>query len=361
MLVITQLVKTPSVERLTKLWAKRYTPDLSSRFLFQDPWLHRDLVEAASPAGRVKTVAKLQLPLLDVTCQMAGILAKELYEYIPNVLDLNETRQLSQYSHQVYIKLLEFYQQSSNSQQSILWAIAGNSLSLSEWGIPNIEQLATALQPILLEFQEQHILSHDWRTLGFITTLLNFCNQLLLKQLTPIEQIIIAPYFKFVEEQVAVPWQRVCAAAAKHQLDSPALALVEQMLSVSDEIAQVVYHRITELFPNHRSRRGGLSDPGVTHSCLRDLNMFQAYLWLCMLEENTVPMEQELAALCIMVMESVDVKWELCAQWIQSLVDEIMSRVTPEQSSLLQPHTQAMQEIFFEKRQRLGAILQFEK
>lgn len=73
--------------------------------------------------------------------------------------------------------------------------------------------------------QEQYLISKDWRSLGFITTQINFSNALLLEQLTPIEQILISPYLTFIEEQVALPWQRICAAAVNHDLTSPAFAI----------------------------------------------------------------------------------------------------------------------------------------
>lgn len=355
MLVITQFAKTPSVARLTKFWAERYTLDLSSDCLQDPAWSYRELAQAASLEGRANTAAKLEPSLVDIKCQMAGILARQLYEYTPNTLDLNEARRLTQSAYQIYLKLIEVYQLSSGITTSS-WAMAGDS-SLCAWGIPDIEQLAKILEPVLLEFQEQHIASKDWRTLGFITTLLNFSNKLLLYNLTPIEQALIIPYFKFVEEQVAIPWQRVCAAAAKHEQGSPALTLVEQLLPDCDRIAQSVYSRMTQLFPNHRSRRGGLTDPGIKHSCIRDLNMFQAYLWLCVLEGSMESVEKELVALCIMVMEGVGVSWELTEQWTELLIYEIMSRVTLEQRSLLQPYSQGMQQAFFKKRSRWGAAV----
>ena len=362
MLSTIQIVRTPATERLLKLWAKRYTPDLSSLPLDQEPWLYVLLVEASSPEGRANTAAKLQDSLVNLNCQMAGIQARSLYEYIPNVLDLNEARRLTQYSCLVYQKILQIYQQSSVITTSLtekLRVIAGEkeNCSLSMWGMPEIEQLATALEPLLLELQKQHIASKDWRTLGFITTLLNFSNKLFLRQITPIEQVLLRPYFKFVEEQVAIPWERVCAASANHKLGSPALTLVEQMLPVSEEIAHHVYHQLTQLFPYHRSRRGSLSNPDVAHSCIRDLNMFQAYLWLCVLESSLAPVEQELVKLCVMVMQTVEVRWEIIEQWRQLLMDEIISRVKQEQKHLLLPYTQGIQQAFLKERMRLGATL----
>jgi hypothetical protein len=218
-----------------------------------------------------------------------------------------------------------------------------------------IEQLSTALEPVLLEFQEQHRVSKDWRMLGFMTTQLNFSNKLLLRELTPVEKVLVNPYLKFVEEQVALPWQRICAAAANHELDSCILSVVMQMLPAAQEIAEATYHRFTQLQPNHRSLRGGLSDRGVKHSCLRDLNMFQAYLWLCVLEESIAAVEQELISLCVMVTQSVEMTWELIEKWIKVLTDEILSRLNPQQQALVQPYTQTIQQAFLEKRVELGA------
>jgi hypothetical protein len=218
--------------------------------------------------------------------------------------------------------------------------------------MPRIDELAQALEPILLEYQEQYIESKDWRTLGFITTLLNFSSQLMLETLTPSERILITPYFKFIEEQVALPWQRVCAAAASHPLGSPTFTLVEQMLPQSHEIAETVYHRLVHCYPQHRSRRGGLSHPGIRHSTIRDLEMFQAYLWLCVLENSIVPVEQELVELCVMVMTGVGVSWELIQQFIQELLDELIDRVSFEQKCLLLPYTQEMLKAFKKEQVR---------
>ena len=174
----------------------------------------------------------------------------------------------------------------------------------------------------------------------------------MLETLTHPERILITPYFKFIEEQVALPWQRVCAAAASHPLSSPAFTLVEQMLPQSQEIAETVYLRLAHCHSHHRSRRGGLSHPGIRHSTIRDLEMFQAYLWLCVLEGSLVPVEQELVELCVMVMTGVGVSWELIQQFIQVLFDEVLDRVSSEQKCLLLPYTQEMLKAFKKEQVR---------
>jgi hypothetical protein len=351
MLKTSEAVTTPSVERLLNLWAQRYTLDLSSVSL-ENSASYNSLLEAASLEGRALTANKLKANVLDVNCQMAWIQTKTLYAYISNILDLNEARRITQFAFRVYRKLLEIYQNRLGSVASPVDYLSGDSFS--SLGIPAIADLAYALEPILLVFQEQHIASKDWRALGFLTTQLNFSNKLIQKKLTEAEKILLAPYLKFVEEQVAMPWQRVCAASAKYELDSPVFKLVEQMIPAAPDIAESTYHRLVELLPNHRSRRGDLSDAGIRHSCLRDLNMFQAYLWLCFLEQSIAPLEGELLPLCVMVVEGVEIKWEMTQKWCEVLADEMMSRLQPEQQKLLQPYTQGMQEIFLQQRSRLG-------
>jgi hypothetical protein len=98
-------------------------------------------------------------------------------------------------------------------------------------------------------------------------------------------------YLKFIEEQVCIPWQRLCAVAANHLPGSPTLIMIEHLLEMSPTIAQSVYSQARQSYPHHRSRRGSLSDSGITASTLRDLNMVQGYLWLCVLEGSMEAIE----------------------------------------------------------------------
>ncbi|KYC43054.1 hypothetical protein WA1_13210 [Scytonema hofmannii PCC 7110] len=356
MLLSVNISKTPSSECLLKHWAERYTVDVSS--LSKNPKFYGELVKAAWPEARALTTAKLLKTVLERTSYRAVIQAKSLYEYIPDMIDFQAEQRISQFAYKVYQTLLSFYQQQSGIavtprvKQMTSGSTEEVALVLST--IPSIEKLVNELEQLLLKYQDQHLITKDGRVLGFLTTLFNFTNQLLINQLTPVEKVLLCPYFKFLEEQVAVPWQRVCAAAAQHPLGSPALALVEQMFPIANEISSVVYCRLLQLLPNHHSLRGSLGHPEVAHSCLRDLDMFQAYLWLCVLEESLKPIEQELVPLCVMVMPSVGVEWEMTNQWKRQLVDEIENRVQPEQKPLLLNYTQGMESAFFAARQRLG-------
>ncbi|MGH8001895.1 MAG: hypothetical protein ACREPR_21315 [Brasilonema sp.] len=356
MLLPTNISKTPSVELLINIWAERYTVDVSS--LSKNPKFYGELIKAAWPEARALTAAKLLNRVLCRTTNQAGIQAKSLYEYIPEIVDSHSEQRITQFACKLYQKLLEVYQKQSGIVviPRVRKTITSHNeqTSLLLWTIPNIEKLVNEIEEVVLKYQEQHVMARDQRLLGFLTTLINFTNQSLITQLTSAEKVLLCPYFKFIEEYVAVPWVRVCAAAAKYQLSSPAFTLVEQMLPLTSEIGSTVYYRLLELLPNHCSNRGSLGNPEVTHSCLRDLDMFQAYLWLCVLEESLKPMEQELVPLCVMVMQSVGVTWEMTNKWKQLLADEIESRVQPEHRHLLLNYTQGMEQAFFAARKRLG-------
>ncbi|MDY6899905.1 MAG: hypothetical protein SWZ49_17765 [Cyanobacteriota bacterium] len=345
MLKASGITKTPSAERLLNIWARRYTPEISS--LVANPSSCDELLKAATPEGRASTADKLRDKMLDINCQMGWIQTKNLYSYIPNVLDLEEARRITKFAFRVYKKLLDIYQQQSPK-------IEVENNSLSQWVIPAVEELAYALEPILIIFQEQHVASKDWRSLGFMTSQLNFTNKLMLKKLTVSERALLSPYLKFVEEQVAMPWARVCSKAANYQFDSAELKLVEQMMQIAPEVAQSVYEKLIELLPDSRSRRGKLIDKGISHSCHRDLTMFQAYILLCFLEKSMQPIQQELVPLCAMVVEGVEIKWELTQQWCEVLASEMESRLDSQQKDLLQPYTQGMKQAFFKERVSLG-------
>ncbi len=357
MLRTTRPVKNTSVGNLVQFWAGRYVPDLSTLYSAEGQLPVSELVEVTSKEGRTKTVAKLQR-LLQLDCESAGIKTNALFSYIPNVVNLTEARQIARFAGRVYEKALEIYLQQSPTPALLAAMPLATALSpfvgidvSREWAmpaleLPAIEELAIALEPVLKQLREQHLSTSNRRTFGFITTQFHLSTKLLLMHLTLPEQVLLSPYFKFVEEQVCIPWQRVCAAAAKHHLESPTLAVVQQLLPASHDIASTVYRRAAKLYPAHRSRRGALSDSGVMASTIRDLVMFQGYLWLCVLERSMVAVEQELLPLCVMVFPSVDVTWELVRQMLKLLIDELQVRVEPSQAYLFQPYTQAMQQLF---------------
>ncbi|MFB8790666.1 MAG: hypothetical protein U7123_17880 [Potamolinea sp.] len=64
--------------------------------------------------------------------------------------------------------------------------------------------------------------------------------------------------------------------------------------------------------------------------------------------------EYELLPLCVMVLPSVEVKWELSKQMIQLLIDEIEVYLSPAQINIVRPYTQAMQRLFSNPDMKAG-------
>jgi hypothetical protein len=293
---------------------------------------------------------------VEINCKCAGIQTSVLFSYIPNIVNLPESQGIARAAGEVYEKVLEVYQaqspppalQVANPQAEMIDFSTNVQASAAKLGlsVSQVKQLATVLEPVLLEFQKQHLSSPDRRAVGFLSTQFHLSSKLVLNRLTLPEQVLVSPYFKFVEEQVCIPWQRVCAAAGKHELDSQNLALVQQLLPKSQSIAEAVYQKATRLYPNHRSRRGDLGNREVKLSTIRDLQMFQGYLSLCVLEESMASVQDELLPLCIMVFPAVDVSWEFVEQMTRLLIDEVLVRVSNEYKSLLVPYTTAMQQLF---------------
>lgn len=348
-----------AANHLVHAWEARYTPDFS-KLTFREKYLNiYNLLELASPKGRKKTAEEVKR-LLSFKCNIAGIHSNILFSYIPNIVNLVDSRKLSQYIQLVYEQVLEIYQQQpplslpnsfSAAERSYLEALEVSDDFFSQWAkyavrLTKVEQLSRELQPSIQQLREQYLLVDKNRALGFLSTQFHFSTTNILHQLQLAEQLLLSPYFKFVEEQVCIPWQRVCAAAAGHPRGSRRLTLVQQLLPASGEIAINVHRRASQIYPNHHSRRGKLNHPGVQASTIRDIEMFQAYLWLCVLERSMAAVENELIPLCALVFPSINVQWELVESIIPLLVDEFQARVDPHQMHLLRTYTEQMQQMF---------------
>ncbi len=76
-----------------------------------------------------------------------------------------------------------------------------------------------------------------------------------------------------------------------------------------------------------------------TYLCNKaDLNMFQAYLWLCVMQGSLAPVEDELIRVCTMVMPRVGVPWEMILKWNEMLMDEVTDRTLLTHQPLLEPY-----------------------
>lgn len=346
MLKTARVADSASAQQLIKLWSQRYLPDLSNLPPQKYSFPAIDLIEHASRQGRARTVNRLR-SLLSIQCELAGLEATALFTYIPNIVTLAEARRISPYVKRVYEKVFEIYQQQEPPNSYLRYIDASSQLfskiALPSLMLPAMHQLADALEPVLLELQKTYLTAQDRRTIGFLTTQFHFTTKNILQKISPCEQVLIAPYLNFVEEQICIPWQRLCAVRSPNP---DKLRVVTQLLPKSHEIAHRVLAQAIRQHPKHSSRRGTLMQSMVRSSTLRDLHMVQGYLYLCVLEDSMSAIEQELLPLCLIVFPNIEVAWELVESMLRSLEQELFAQLDPTQVWLLSPYTGAMRELF---------------
>jgi len=345
-------------QNVMELWGDRYLPDLSSLSSETNYFQLKELIEMSKSEGRKKTVTEVNR-ILDIKCNLAKIKTNILFSYVPNKINLSRDRELAKYVQQVYQVLLKIYEQQppiapskiTKLKEKIGENININTQEFEKWvmpelKLPNVKAIARELQPSIDQLREQHLLENGGRTIGFTSTQFHFTTKFIFNQLKLTEQLLLSPYFKFVEEQVCIPWDKVYQATAKHDVTSPELKVVEKLLPASHQIAINIHRKATEKNPYHVSRRGKLTVPGVKASSIRDIEMFQAYLLLCVLEGNMIPIKQRLLPLCVIVFPSINVKWELIEQIVPLLVEEFQLRLDLEEMKVLEPYTTAMEQLF---------------
>lgn len=335
-----------SSERLVNIWTARYFSNNSLIYTEAANPSSYALEDAASIQGRRSTCRRFSDFLIEQSCKRAAIRTKDLYTHHQN-LNLTGVSDLAQFASQVYPVLLEFYQNHTPvvvpSQLTQPTAI---SRPTNVFAIPEITVLADTLRPFLSAFHTEHPLNVDWQTRSFLTTQLSLSNGLLLETLSPAEQVLLAPYFYFLEEYVAIPWQRVCRVAANHEPTSPTFIVVERMLSQVSEISMAVYTQWSNVFGGYYNRRGQLDNPGVKHSTLRDFSMFQVYLWLCVLQGNLETIEQDLVVLSALVYKGIGIPWEMTVKGTKLLAEAILNALNSSEQDIVSPYTEGMVRIF---------------
>ncbi len=332
---------------LTRLWAARYMPKLSLLQGANPEFPIAQLLEHTSAIGRRRTVDLVQRHLR-INCELAGLESNRLFAGESNVINLAKVRRIATYVEQVYERLLAVYLEHPYTppvvglprQEPInVWQLSGSTM-------PPMPVLLDAVEPVLRDLREQHFIDEDPRVIGFVTTQFHFTAKALFGRLGAWDQVLLSPYFQFAEEQVCIPWQQICYIADRHAADAPELRLVEKMLGNSDGIAFTVYETARQRLGGERTLRGDLTHPGVIASTIRDLNMFQAYLLLAILEGKLTAIEEHLLPLCLMVFPMVKVSWEFVDQALQLLVAEIKSRLSPAEWERVCPLTAGLLDMF---------------
>ncbi|MBX2866270.1 MAG: hypothetical protein KTR27_22200 [Leptolyngbyaceae cyanobacterium MAG.088] len=347
MVDISQRSEMSRSGHLIQVWTARYLSDSSLLFVDTADLDAAKIDAAASAQGRRNISEKFNERLIKRVCRRAALRTLDLYAKnkgaeAPKMVDL------VRFGLDIYPALLKFYQTHTPVMvSSQLMQQQADNKKINVFAIPEILVLAEILGPFLTVFRLRHgIDDADWQTRSFLTTQLGLSSGLLLETLSAAEQVILRPYFSFLEEFVAMPWHQVCDAATKHGPTSADLLVVERMLSKVSEISLTVYTQWSQLFGGYYNRRGQLDNPGVKHSSVRDFSMFQVYLWLCVLQGDLRAIEQELVVLANLVYKGIGIPWEMTVKGTKLLATEIISNLEPTERALVTPYTDGMVQLF---------------
>jgi hypothetical protein len=160
------------------------------------------------------------------------------------------------------------------------------------------------------------------------------------------EQENFGSYVKVLDDHLYMPLQRAYRAAARHPKTSLALQAVRRLMAVVDEVATRIVDRVIQLYPRYCCHTGFLSDANVRTSSIRDVEMFQVYMWVCLLEGNLVALESELFPLCVLIYPRLNVSWELVRQMVGILRQEVRRCLPPEQAKFCEPYYKALMGMF---------------
>jgi hypothetical protein len=174
----------------------------------------------------------------------------------------------------------------------------------------------------------------------------HYTGQKLLEWLTPTEQRLWLPYLKVMDDHMYMPLQAAYEAAANHPFDSPALSAVQHLLPFSSKIAVSVCNQVCRLYPSYASYSGLLSNPTVKTASIRDVEMFQVYLCLCVLEDDIRSVQQELFPLCVMLYPRLKVSWRLIQDMLKTMGWDMHDRLPANDMATFLPYLRTLTEMF---------------
>lgn len=314
-----------NVASLATLWARNYFVSVTTRKEASQVLETQSINEAASKAGRLQTAARLE-DNLSLSSAQAWSLTETLLsdEIRRHGIDpaLINPWEIAADSHQLFHRTLTAYGDRVTPRR--LSVLIGN-----EFG--QVRGKYTAKDP---------------RAIGFVSMQFHYTGQMLLELLSPPERLLLEPYFKVMDDHLYMPLRATYEAAANHDYHSPRLQSVHHLLPLSTKIAHGVCKHVSRQYPGYQSYNGLLTSPTVRTSSIRDVEMFQVYLCLCVLENSIQSVQQELFPLCVMLYPRLKVSWRLVQEMLQQIGWEIHDRLPPEHAATFLPHLQTLADIF---------------
>jgi Phycobilisome protein len=231
------------------------------------------------------------------------------------------------------------------------WAIAGDSHQLFEQAIRAYGDGVDPRQMSLLVGNDCGKLRAkytevDPRLIGFVSMQCHYTGQMLLSQLTESERLGFAPYLKVIDDYLYMPLREAYQAAAQYDSTSETLRAVQHLLSVSTKIARKVYKRVKAQNPGYKSHSGPLAAEAIRISSIRDIEMFQLYLCLCLLEGDVRSVQEQLFPLCVLLYPRLNVSWQLVQEMLAAMGWEMHKRLLPGDMMQFLPYLRTLSHMF---------------
>ena len=313
------------VHTLAMLWARRYYISVVNRKAAEQLSQSSSPHDLTSAEGRQQT-ANTMLKHLPLASAQAWTLTENLLSKEVSAHGINSNLlhplQIATDSQTLFKKALDAYAEGLTPRR--LSVVIG-----SESG--TIRQKYTADDP---------------RVIGFVSMQFHYTGHALMEGLTLPEQTLFAPYLKVMDDHMYMQLRDAYLAAADYPLDSPVLKAVQRLLPVSTAIARSVCAKIRRINPTYQSYNGFLNAEMVKTSSIRDVEMFQVYLCLCVLEESIRSVQRELFPLCVMLYPPLKVEWRLVQDMLQALTWEMADQLETEDMAVFVPYLRLLSDIF---------------
>ncbi|WP_199305741.1 hypothetical protein [Pseudanabaena sp. FACHB-2040] len=302
---------------LSEIWAKKYVSHLNQR----------DQVLISLTAAQTKVeAAKNLVDILRSTSAQAWSKTEALLAHEVRRHDIGsqliDPWTISKDVHQIYEQALAAYANQVTPQRFSV-------LISKELGA--IRKKHTAIDP---------------RIIGFVSMQFHYCGQFLLKQAPETEKKALQEYFKVVDDLLYIPLHRAYEAAATYDYHHPRLEAVRMALPATTRIAKSIVSKVNNYCPDYACYTGPLNSESVRTSSVRDVEMFQIYLWTCVLEKNISAIAQELFPLCVMLYPTLKVSWGLVRLMVNLLDQELTACLKSQHVQYYEPHYQALLRMF---------------
>lgn len=346
---------------LLKIWIARYLPNLGAMSSGVRYHTENRLRVAIADPSRVATTQKLKRHLAS-DCAQAAMDTYKVLLATGNHVDAWQLKSLSTRIYDLYATLLECYAESFVFSPVIDYLhtidIETERLNVAGLVIPKFENLLLTLSPILRELKAVYFSSINRHLLGFMTTQIHFTRQHILNHLSLDENIWINPYLQLLDELICIPWQHICSVVAATQDHSEVVTLAKKMLPKMSAISALTYQKALQTYPDHTSCQGRIQSAAVQRSSLRDLSMFQAYIWLSVLEGNVVAIERKLLPICLQVFPLTNVSWDLVTFAIQTIIETVDEQLDASEKQIFEPQAETIKNLFLQAAPQPGQVVQ---